>query len=221
MNFNRDYRLQKIGLYEQSDDLFKPLLEQQERQMDAIKALNQGLESKAIESSKPNLPVELKSNSLGTKPLAKTWMFKQNSNGDFFLNDHLLIVEDGNIHVASSNTSYPFTDDLKALLNGANIKSINDNEALVNYSNLTMEAKSSKSSVRYKRLMDRLKGHFIGEALQVVTISNDPKELWGRLKVLTAASKEGHNNNLNERSAILDKLLQLREMTKEGYKELL
>ena len=83
MNLNRDYRLQKKGLYEQSDDLFKPLLEQQERQTEAIQALNQGLESKAIESSKPNLPVELKSNSLGTKPLAKTWMFKQNSNGDF------------------------------------------------------------------------------------------------------------------------------------------
>ena len=36
-NFNRDYRLQRKGLYEQSDDLFKPLLEQQEKQTEADK----------------------------------------------------------------------------------------------------------------------------------------------------------------------------------------
>ena len=66
-NFNRDYRLQKKGLYEQSEEIFEPLivkqnelLKQQEKQIEAIKAL----EPKAIEVSKPNLPIEIKTNNL-------------------------------------------------------------------------------------------------------------------------------------------------------------
>ena len=218
-NFNRNYRLQRKGLYEQSDDLFKPLLEQQEKQTEAIKALDlkERINQKTIES-KPNLPIELKTNNIGTKPLSKTWMFKQNSSGDFFLNNHPLIIEDGNIRLVNSNSSYPFTDKLKALLNGADISSIDDREALINYSNLTTEAKSSKSSVRSKRLMDRLKTKFGG---QVITISENPKDLWGRLEVLIAAEREGHNNNMEEKSAILDKLLQLGEITKKQYQLLL
>ena len=212
-NFSRDYRLQRKGLYEQSDDLFKPLLEQQEKQTEAIKALRE------VPTQKPNLPIEFKTNNTGTKPLSKTWMFKQNANGDFFLNDHLLIIKDGNIRLANSNSSYPFTDNLNALLNGADISSIDDKEALVNYNNLTTEAKSSKSSVRSKRLLDRLKYTYKGEG--VITISENPKELWDRLKVLTAASREGHNNSLDEQTAILDKLLQLKQITKQQYKAML
>ena len=68
--------------------------------------------------------------------ISKTWMFKQNSSGDFFLNEHLLIIEDGNIRLANSNSSYSYTDNLKALLNGCDISSIDDREALINYSNL-------------------------------------------------------------------------------------
>ena len=68
--------------------------------------------------------------------------------------------------------------------------------------------------------MDRLNEIYKGKGLEVITISEDPKELWDRLKILTAASKEGHNN-LNEKSAILDKLLQLKEITTEQYKSLL
>ena len=65
MNFNRDYRLQRKGLYEQSDDLFKPLLELQEKQTEAIKALDQ----RSVEpGSKPNLPIEFMTNITGTKP---------------------------------------------------------------------------------------------------------------------------------------------------------
>ena len=176
------------------------------------------MNQKSIES-KSNLPIELKTNNVGTKPLSKTWMFKQNSNGDFFLNEHLLIIEDGNIRLANSNSSYPFTDHLKALLNGADISSIDDKDALVNYNNLTTEAKSSKSSVRSKRLMDRLKDKFKGEG--IITISENPKDLWKRLEVLTAAAREGHNNNMEEKSAILDKLLQLGEITKKQYQLLL
>ncbi len=219
-NFNRNYRLQRKGLYEQSDDLFKPLLEQQEKQTEAIKALDlkDRTDQKSIES-KSNLPIEIKTNNVGTKPLSKTWMFKQNSNGDFFLNEHLLIIEDGNVRLANSNSSYPFTDHLKALLNGADISSIDDMDALVNYNNLTTEAKSSKSAVRSKRLMDRLKDKFKGEG--IITIPENTEELWERLRVLIAAEKEGHNNNLEEKSAILDKLLQLGDITKKQYQMLL
>ena len=221
-NFNRDYRLQKKGLYEQSEEMFKPLimkqnemLEQQEKQMEAIKPL---LNIKAIE---PNLPIELETNNMGTKRLSKTWMFKQNDKGDLFLNDKLIIIEDGNIRLANSNTSYPFTDNLKALLNGADIDSINDKDAITNYSNLATEANSSKQSNRNIELKKKITKLYRGNTLQVITVSKNPEELWDRLKVLIAASIEGHNNNLDEKSAILDKLLQLKEITTEQYKTLL
>ena len=216
-NFNRDYRLQKKGLYEQSEDIFKPLIQQQEKQIEVIKALEPKL--KAIEGSKPNLPIEIKTNNLGSERIPKTWRFKQNANHDFFLNDKLLLIENDIIRLANSPYSYPFTDNLKALLNGADIDSINDKDDLNNYKNLTTEAKSKKSG-RSDKLMDRLNVLYKGEGLEVITISEDPKELWDRLKILTAASKEGHNN-LNEKSAILDKLLQLKEITTEQYKSLL
>ena len=51
-----------------------------------------------------------------------------------------------------------------------------------------MEAKSSKSSVRSKRLLDWLKDKFKGEG--VITISENPKELWDRLKVLTGPQEK-------------------------------
>ena len=223
-NFNRDYRLQKKGLYEQSEEIFEPLivkqnelLKQQEKQIEAIKAL----EPKAIEGSKPNLPIEIKTNNLGTEKLPKTWRLTQNANGNFFLNDHLLVIEDDNIRLANSNTSYPFTYNLRALLNGADISSVNDREDLINYSNLTIEANSSKSSKRSEKLMQKINSLYKGEALKVITISENPKELWDRLKILIAASKEGHSNTLNEKTAILDKLLQLGEITKEHYKSIL
>ena len=226
-NFNRDYRLQKKGLYEQSEEIFEPLivkqnelLKQQEKQIEAIKALLR-LEPKAIEGSKPNLPIELKINNYGTEKLSKTWRFTQNANGNFFLNDHLLVIEDNNIRLANSNNSYPFTDNLKALLNGAEISSVNDREALINYSNLTTETKSSKTSKRSEKLMQKINSLYKGKALEVITISENPKELWDRLRILIAASKEGHNNTLNEKTAILDKLLQLGEITKEHYKSIL
>ena len=133
----------------------------------------------------------------------------------------LIIIEDGNIRLANSNTSYPFTDNLKALLNGADIDSINDKDAITNYNNLATEANSSKQSNRSKALMKKISIMYKGNALQVITVSENPEELWDRLKFLTAASREGHNNNLDEKSAILDKLLQLKEITTKQYKTLL
>ena len=56
--------------------------------------------------------------------------------------------------------------------------------------------------------MNKLKDKFKGEGILVITISEKPKELWDRLRILTPASK-GHNSSLNEKSAILDKLLHL------------
>ena len=217
-NFNRDYRLQKKGLYEQSEDIFKPLIQQQEKQIEVIKALEPKL--KAIEGSKPNLPIEIKTNNLGSKSLSKTWRFIRNADGDFFFNNKLILIENDIIRLANSPHSYPFTDNLQALLNGADIDSINDKDDLVNYNNLATEAKSSKQSERSKILLRRISKIYKGKGLKVITISKDPKELWDRLKIITAASKEGHNN-LNEKSAILDKLLQLKEITTEQYKSLL
>ena len=67
-------------------------------------------------------------------------------------------------------------------------------------------------------MKSKLKG-FKGSG--VITISENPKESRERLDILVAASKEGHNNNLEEKSAILDKLLQLKEITNKQYKSIL
>ena len=72
-----------------------------------------------------------------------------------------------------------------------------------------------------KELKRKINSLYKGKALEVITISENPKELWDRLKILIAASKEGHNNTLNEKTAIFDKLLQLGEITKEHYKSIL
>ena len=71
-NFNRDYRLQKKGLYKQSEDLFNHLIQQLEKQTEAIKELENKLDLKAIEGTKPNLQIEMKTNNLGSEELFKT-----------------------------------------------------------------------------------------------------------------------------------------------------
>ena len=71
-----------------------------------------------------------------------------------FLNDKLLIIEDGNIRLANSNPTYPFIDILRALLTRADINFTIDNDALNNYKNLTKEAGLNIKSNRGKELMN-------------------------------------------------------------------
>ena len=217
IKYNRNYRLQQKGIYDNSEEIFKPIINEQIKNTNLLKELTESNHLKSIEYNKANLPIQLKTNKIGTERLSKSWRFYQNDKGEYFLNDKLLVIEDDNIRLANSNNSYPFTDNLKALLNGINIDNIDDENDLINYSNLITEAKSSKSSQRYDKLMKNLHHHGNG----IITISENPNELWSRLEILLAANKEGHNNNLEERTAILDKLLKLKEITIDQYKRFL
>ena len=63
----------------------------------------------------------MKINNLGSEELSQTLYLNKMQMLIFFLNDELLIIENESIRPENSNTSYPFTDNLKALLNVADI----------------------------------------------------------------------------------------------------
>ena len=65
------------------------MLEQQEKQMEAIKPF---LNMKAIEGSKANLPIELKTNNMGTIRLSKLGCFNRMTKVIYFLMINLLIL---------------------------------------------------------------------------------------------------------------------------------
>ena len=56
---------------------------------------------------------------------------------------------------------------------------------------------------------------------KIIMISENPEELNQRFNVLYTATTEGHNNNLDEATAILDNLLQLGKKTAQQYKQVL
>ena len=138
----------------------------------------------------------------------------------FSLNDKKVEIDENIIKLSNSNTSYDFSNQLRDLLNGENINNIDNSKTLIDYFNLISEAGAAKNSQRYKQLNKRineLQKHGRG----IITISENPKDLWERLEVLQAASKEGHNNSIEEKTAILTKLLKLNQITHEDYKKFL
>ena len=107
---------------------------------------------------------------------------------------------------------------MKALLSGISIDNVDNIDDLKNYLNLTNEAGSSKVALRHQKLLNKIYPRL---GTGIIVIPSDPQDLWQRLGVIMAAAKEGHNNHYAERSAILDKLLQLKEITVEDYKALM
>lgn len=53
---------------------------------------------------------------------------------------------------------------------------------------------------------------------EIVFLSDNPHELFERLKIIIAAKEQGHNNVFNEKHAILKRLLQKKFISKEQYK---
>ena len=72
------------------------------------------------------------------------------------LNNKPVTIENDNIRLKISNTSYPFTDNFKALLYGEDVKNIDNYDDLVNYLNFTSEAGSSQVAFRRKNVIDRI-----------------------------------------------------------------
>ena len=188
----------------------------------------------------PNQPLEIKSNLIGNVKLPKSMVFQQlKDTGEFYLNNAKLNIDlDNNIiKVNNKQNSYPLNDELLNILNGKNIQDVNDFESLLNYQNLLTDSGfRSKHAKRYQELVNRIDElfpkeeglkHLFGDGLiceaeaKPLILSNDPKELWNRLTILLSAKSHGHNNSLQEISAILDQLLKLNEINITQYKNFL
>ena len=204
-----DKKLTQLNFYDRTSKLFKPITNTIEK---GTKDINENLKVlenaliqqnlKAIEGVKPNLPITLKTNSLDN--LSKTWMFNQLKDGTFLFNKQPVTIENDTIRLSVSNTSYPFTNNFKALLYGEDVKNIDNYDDLFNYLNFTKESGSSTSAMRYKSLMDRINDlSKKGKGLQkvdklfqrkTIIIPNSIEKIKERLQTLLAARKSGHSN---------------------------
>ena len=225
-----DKKLTQLDFYDRTSKLFKPITNTIEEQSidinENLKALEKALNQqnlKAIENGKPNLPIEIKTNSLGD--LSKTWRLNQLKNGTFLFNGKPVVFEKDNIRLLESNTSYPFTDNFRALIYGEDVRNITNYNDLINYLNFTKEAKSSTSAIRSQELIKRMKdlqNEHRGTGLKTIVIPNSTSKVKERLQVLLAAKKSGHSNiSLDEITALLDHLLEHKEITNKQYLKIL
>ena len=230
--FFYENKLAKRGMYEKSEELFKPIIDQQIKQNETIEKqltnLNHDNQIARIDNNNdkpifenPNISLV----NLSNNPLPNSLQFYQNNNnGKFYLNNKEVEhnKESDEFSFKNSNKKYPVTRKLIALLGNDNLEnySVNneeDLENLKNYHNLLIEAKSSKRAGRFQSLNKKLLNFNSGSGL--IVLPNDKNQLWERLKILLAGKKEGHNNSLEEITGILDQLLKMKEITIEEYKK--
>ena len=156
-----DRKLTQLNFYDRTLKLFQPITDTIE---EGTKDINENLKIlenalnqqnlKAVEGIKPNLLITLKPNSLDK--LFKTWTFNQLEDGTFWLNNKPVTIENDTIRLSTSNTSYPFTNNFKALLYGEYVNNIDNNDDLHNYLNFIKESGSSQTAMRYKSLIQRI-----------------------------------------------------------------
>ena len=162
----------------------------------------------------------MKPNSLDK--LSKTWTFNQLEDGTFLLNKQPVTIENDKIRLSTSNRSYPFTNNFKALLYGEDVNNIDNYDDLNSYLNFIKESGSSQSAMRYKSLIQRINDlSKKGNSLQTIVIPNSIEKIKERLEIFLAARKSGHSNiSLREKTALLDNLLESKEITKRLLKNL-
>ena len=136
------------------------------------------------------------------------------------LNKQPVTIENDTIRLSRSNTSYPFTKNFNALLYGEDINNIDNNDDLYNYLNFVKESGSYQSAMRYKSLIQRINDlRKKGNSLQTIVIPNSIEKIKERLQILLEARKSGHSNiSLEEITALLDNLLENKEIKKDYLK---
>ena len=223
-----DRKLTQLNFYDRTSKLFQPITNTIEKGTkdinENLKILENALNQqnlKTIEGAKPNLPIILKTNSMDKLP--KTWAFNQLKDGTFLLNKQPVTIENDTIRLSASNTSYPFTNNFKALLYGEDVNNIDNYDDLNSYLNFIKESGSSQSAMRYKSLIQRINNlRKIGNSLQTIVIPNSIEKIKERLQILLAARKSGHSNiSLEEITTLLDNLLENKEITKKDYLKIL
>ena len=235
-NFNRQFRLEKQGFIEQSKELFKPIIEQQEKtNKNILKAIEQNPQNQVPAIEQPNRvfpPIKkLDRNNSYFQFMEKAEddfnLFKlgtRNESPQLKANSEEIIVipnkpEKEIINLKNSiglnkllfkknftnNDSYDITnDDLKNYF------------ALYDY--LGEDEGTSERAKAIRALRDYRRDHpeeYSGNG--IVTISENPEELFKRLEILLAAKSQGHNNSKDEISAILDELLKQNHIDKAQY----
>ena len=218
-----DRRLTELNLFDRTSKLFQPItntIEEGTKDINEnLKILENALNQqnlKTIEDAKPNLPITLKTNSLNKLP--KTWQINQLKDGTFLLNKQPVTIENDTIRLSASNTSYPFTNNFKALLYGENVNNIDNYDDLCNYLNFIKESGSSQNAMRYNSLIQRM----VDLSKKIPTgngLVDSNEKIMKRLGVLSSAYKAGHTNVLKEMTAILDDLLERKIITKRQYQE--
>ena len=89
------------------------------------------------------------------------------------LNKQPVTIENDKIRLSASNTSYPFTNNFKALLYGEDVNNIDNYDDLNSYLNFIKESGSSQSSMCYKSLIQRINNlRKKGNSLQTIVIPN-------------------------------------------------
>ena len=225
-NFNRKFRLEKQGFIEQSQELFKPIIEQQEKTNENI--------LKAIEQKPNQIPaIEQNPNQIVLPPIEKV-----HSNNSIFIrhlednNKLLLRLSQRNtpqIKIDKTNTGiltiYPKSGEEFAIKNTQGLSELLFRKT-IDFSKVTEEdrktyddiykilGEKTSTSKRAKDIRNFLPKHF-GNG--IVTISENPEELFKRLEILLAAKSQGHNNSKDEISAILDELLKQKQIDKKQY----
>ena len=139
------------------------------------------------------------------------------------LNKQPVTIENDTIRLSASNTSYPFTNNFKALLYGEDVNFIDNYDDLNNYLNFTKESGSSQTATRYKSLIRRINDlSKKGNSLQTIVIPNSIEKIKERLQILLTARKSGYSNiSLEEITALLDNLLENKEITKKDCLKIL
>ena len=138
-------------------------------------------------------------------------------------NKQPVTIENDTIRLSVSNTSYPFTNNFKALLYGEDVNNIDNYDDLNSYLNFIKESGSFQSAMRYKSLVQRINNlRKKGNSLQTIVIPNSIEKIKERLQILLAARKSGHSNiSLEELTALLDNLLENKEITNKEYLKIL
>ena len=228
-NFNRTFRLEKQGFSENTQELFKPIIDQQEKTNENI--------LKAIEQN-PNKVPAIEENPVILPPIEKVKsdhsLFVQHLKDN---NNLLLRLSQRNtaqIQIDNNNTGF-----LKILPKDGNPSTIKNTQGLsellfnknIDLENpiFTKEDRETYETI-YRILGEKYPTSKRGKDIKkvvfpnvpaigngIVTISENPEELFKRLEILLAAKSQGHNNSKEEISAILDELLKQKQINKEQY----
>ena len=236
----RNLRLQKRGLEISRQELFEPILKNQNLQNELL--LKSIEENKANSNNVVQFPVQNQNTGVNNSFFIlhaesgniKTYRMKTRDSAQLKYdvnNPHEIEILHNDPN--KDPTKIKLTDGLSELLFKKNPDHSKITEDDVNnYFNVYIELKEKPGdSKRINNVIRSFnnpelnqflksynkfsKGKGIGRSL--IVLSNDKKQLFERLNILLAAKKQGHNSSIEEITGILDQLLKMKAITLKQY----